>query len=259
MNLRNCERDNEHLMVSFKNHYMPAAKQLMHCLGTGAYIRTALGNLTFALVILKLFDRNFAKIGLLYVVLAAIFIVISIGRRAKDVVCVLINGCFLISERFFLNDVWQADFADNNVVETSRTLLGRAIDSMNPASSTNSPASASAQHNEASSSRPSPAVEAENEGLSQAQVENNTSAVELDAVDDGESTQGKSTSVQKQDDRSRLLPNAIPVKLPPASKRVWGKRPFRTSGDTVVAMTGLVIGVEVALLVLIFRLPDTFT
>lgn len=47
----------------------------------GAYARTALGNLGYSIVILKLFDRRFYHIGLLYIILAALLFLLSIVRR----------------------------------------------------------------------------------------------------------------------------------------------------------------------------------
>ncbi|TFK48263.1 hypothetical protein OE88DRAFT_1737954 [Heliocybe sulcata] len=46
----------------------------------GAYRRTALGNLGYALAVLKLFDRRFYRIGLLYTVLSGLLLVISFMR-----------------------------------------------------------------------------------------------------------------------------------------------------------------------------------
>jgi hypothetical protein len=122
------------------------------------------------MIILKIFARDFAcvpslldldllpsserrPIGILYIVLAAFVFLISLARRTRD----------------------YSDFADQNVVETSRfaALLG--------------------------------------------------------------SVSGRS-------------------ELPPASKRVWSKRKFTTSGATVVLLTLATIGMEAALLVLILRL-----
>ncbi|CAE6417891.1 unnamed protein product [Rhizoctonia solani] len=47
----------------------------------GAYARTALGNLGYSAVVLKLFDRRFYRIGLLYVILAVLLFIVSIVRR----------------------------------------------------------------------------------------------------------------------------------------------------------------------------------
>ncbi|KZT23001.1 hypothetical protein NEOLEDRAFT_1070352, partial [Neolentinus lepideus HHB14362 ss-1] len=46
----------------------------------GAYRRTALGNLGYALALLRLFDRRFYKIGLLYTILSVLLFVISFMR-----------------------------------------------------------------------------------------------------------------------------------------------------------------------------------
>ena len=45
-------------------------------------------------------------------------------------------------------------------------------------------------------------------------------------------------------------------KLPPASKRLWSRRPFVTSGRAVVSLSIVVLVLEAALLALILRLPD---
>ncbi|KDQ16416.1 hypothetical protein BOTBODRAFT_64758 [Botryobasidium botryosum FD-172 SS1] len=47
----------------------------------GAYARSALGNLGYSVVILKLFDQRFYYIGLLYVILAGFLFLLSILRR----------------------------------------------------------------------------------------------------------------------------------------------------------------------------------
>jgi len=47
----------------------------------GAYARTALGNLGYSAVVLKLFDKRFYRIGLLYVILAVLLFILSIVRR----------------------------------------------------------------------------------------------------------------------------------------------------------------------------------
>ncbi|TDL14686.1 hypothetical protein BD410DRAFT_796287 [Rickenella mellea] len=46
----------------------------------GAYARTALGNLGYSLAVLKLFDRRFYHIGLLYAVLAGLLFILSFLR-----------------------------------------------------------------------------------------------------------------------------------------------------------------------------------
>ncbi|KAI5121125.1 hypothetical protein M0805_002797 [Coniferiporia weirii] len=46
----------------------------------GAYARTALGNLGYSLTVLKLFDKRFYRIGLLYAVLAVALFIVSILR-----------------------------------------------------------------------------------------------------------------------------------------------------------------------------------
>ncbi|QRV84068.1 hypothetical protein RhiJN_26129 [Ceratobasidium sp. AG-Ba] len=47
----------------------------------GAYARTALGNLGYSAVVLKLFDKRFYRIGLLYVILAVLLFILSVIRR----------------------------------------------------------------------------------------------------------------------------------------------------------------------------------
>ncbi|GAA5964479.1 hypothetical protein JCM21900_002390 [Sporobolomyces salmonicolor] len=50
----------------------------------GAYERTALGNLGYALIVLKIFDPDFAKIGLLYVILSILLLLIAQYRRRRS-------------------------------------------------------------------------------------------------------------------------------------------------------------------------------
>jgi hypothetical protein len=50
----------------------------------GAYVRTALGNLGYAALILKIFSAEFAKIGLLYTIVAMLLLIISVMRRKRS-------------------------------------------------------------------------------------------------------------------------------------------------------------------------------
>ncbi|ORY76571.1 hypothetical protein BCR35DRAFT_121147 [Leucosporidium creatinivorum] len=50
----------------------------------GAYVRTALGNFGYALLILKVFNKEFARIGLLYVILAVLLLLISYRRSRRS-------------------------------------------------------------------------------------------------------------------------------------------------------------------------------
>ncbi|BGP51477.1 hypothetical protein JCM10450v2_007419 [Rhodotorula kratochvilovae] len=50
----------------------------------GAYTRTALGNLGYALVVLKIFTAEFARIGLIYVILAVLVMLIAQLRRRRS-------------------------------------------------------------------------------------------------------------------------------------------------------------------------------
>ncbi|GAA5978592.1 hypothetical protein JCM11641_002781 [Rhodosporidiobolus odoratus] len=50
----------------------------------GAYTRTALGNLGYALLVLKLFTPEFARIALVYVILAVLLLVIATYRRRRS-------------------------------------------------------------------------------------------------------------------------------------------------------------------------------
>ncbi|KAM0749321.1 hypothetical protein T439DRAFT_327041 [Meredithblackwellia eburnea MCA 4105] len=50
----------------------------------GAYIRTALGNYGYALLILKVFSAEFARIGLLYVILATLLLLLSLKRKRRS-------------------------------------------------------------------------------------------------------------------------------------------------------------------------------
>ncbi|KAI1790523.1 hypothetical protein LXA43DRAFT_890811 [Ganoderma leucocontextum] len=47
----------------------------------GAYSRSAMGNLGYALTVLRLFDRRFYKIGILYTALAGVIFVIAFFRQ----------------------------------------------------------------------------------------------------------------------------------------------------------------------------------
>ncbi|KAG8699769.1 hypothetical protein FRC12_017797 [Ceratobasidium sp. 428] len=47
----------------------------------GAYARTALGNLGYSAVVLRLFDKRFYRIGLMYIILAVLLFLISVIRR----------------------------------------------------------------------------------------------------------------------------------------------------------------------------------
>ncbi|KIO26377.1 hypothetical protein M407DRAFT_243749 [Tulasnella calospora MUT 4182] len=49
-----------------------------------SYSRTALGMLSYSVIILKIFDRRFYRIGLLYVILAAALYLCAIIRRRKS-------------------------------------------------------------------------------------------------------------------------------------------------------------------------------
>ncbi|KAI0947350.1 hypothetical protein AcW1_007594 [Taiwanofungus camphoratus] len=47
----------------------------------GAYSRSALGSLGYALTVLRLFDKRFRRIGIIYTVLAAVFYVLAFVRQ----------------------------------------------------------------------------------------------------------------------------------------------------------------------------------
>ncbi|KAL5521515.1 hypothetical protein ACEPAF_2263 [Sanghuangporus sanghuang] len=47
---------------------------------SGAYTRTALGNLGYAITVLRLFDKRFYHIGLIYTILAALLFILSFFR-----------------------------------------------------------------------------------------------------------------------------------------------------------------------------------
>ncbi|KAL4254681.1 hypothetical protein ABKN59_004459 [Abortiporus biennis] len=47
----------------------------------GAYGRTAIGSLGFALTVLRLFDRRFFKIGVMYVILSVLLYILSYFRQ----------------------------------------------------------------------------------------------------------------------------------------------------------------------------------
>ncbi|KAG8678198.1 hypothetical protein FRC08_017983 [Ceratobasidium sp. 394] len=47
----------------------------------GAYARTALSNLGYSAVVLRLFDKRFYRIGLMYTILAVLLFILSVVRR----------------------------------------------------------------------------------------------------------------------------------------------------------------------------------
>ncbi|GAA5866104.1 hypothetical protein JCM3774_000030 [Rhodotorula dairenensis] len=49
-----------------------------------AYTRTALGNLYYALIVLKIFSAEFAKIGLIYVIMSCLLLLIAQLRRRRS-------------------------------------------------------------------------------------------------------------------------------------------------------------------------------
>lgn len=105
-------------------------------------------------MILKIFSKDFATIGLLFTILASLILVTSLVRRAGD----------------------KVDFSDMNAVNPfSRTQPGQEL------------------------------------------------------LDEGQ----------------RSIP---------ASKRLWGKRKFRTAGSVVVLMTCFVVGIQLAIVALVLRL-----
>ncbi|CAN6662724.1 hypothetical protein TRVA0_034S00980 [Trichomonascus vanleenenianus] len=55
----------------------------------GAYLRTALSQLSFALVVLKLFNRRFIPIGTTFTVYGLLIIFIALYRRTADTKIVL--------------------------------------------------------------------------------------------------------------------------------------------------------------------------
>jgi hypothetical protein len=63
----------------------------------GAYSRTALGNLSYSLAVLRLFDHRFYRIGVLYAVLAGLLFIVSFFRARHS----------------------RHDFADRNKEDTS--------------------------------------------------------------------------------------------------------------------------------------------
>ncbi|KAM0747516.1 hypothetical protein T439DRAFT_292826, partial [Meredithblackwellia eburnea MCA 4105] len=50
----------------------------------GAYVRTALGNYGYAMIVLKIFSAEFARIGLLYVILASLLLLTSLKRKQRS-------------------------------------------------------------------------------------------------------------------------------------------------------------------------------
>ncbi|POY72839.1 hypothetical protein BMF94_4094 [Rhodotorula taiwanensis] len=50
----------------------------------GAYVRTALGHLYYSLIVLKIFSPEFAKIGLIYVIMSCLLLLIAQVRRRRS-------------------------------------------------------------------------------------------------------------------------------------------------------------------------------
>lgn len=50
----------------------------------GAYLRTALGKVTFGLLIMRLFSRDFLPIGVLFVVSAILNLVLTLQQRQRN-------------------------------------------------------------------------------------------------------------------------------------------------------------------------------
>ncbi|GAA5878189.1 hypothetical protein JCM16303_002877 [Sporobolomyces ruberrimus] len=50
----------------------------------GAYERSALGNLGYALLVLKIFNPDFAKIALIYIILSCVLLLIAQYRRRRS-------------------------------------------------------------------------------------------------------------------------------------------------------------------------------
>ncbi|GAA5962274.1 hypothetical protein JCM8115_004276 [Rhodotorula mucilaginosa] len=50
----------------------------------GAYTRTALGNLYYSLIVLKVFSSEFARIGLIYVIMSCLLLLIAQFRRRRS-------------------------------------------------------------------------------------------------------------------------------------------------------------------------------
>jgi len=71
----------------------------------GAYWRTALGALSYALVVLKIFTRRFYNIGLILVILSSLLIVVAIVRRRR-------------SDQDFADDFWHVREEDQTAGRT---------------------------------------------------------------------------------------------------------------------------------------------
>ncbi|KZO92467.1 hypothetical protein CALVIDRAFT_504293 [Calocera viscosa TUFC12733] len=72
-----------HRRASFIAHDIPEQVEIRARLRTfeGAYSRTALASLGYSVLVLKLFDRRFYRIGLLYVILSLLLLLVQFQRR----------------------------------------------------------------------------------------------------------------------------------------------------------------------------------
>ncbi|KZT52303.1 hypothetical protein CALCODRAFT_459404, partial [Calocera cornea HHB12733] len=72
-----------HRRASFIAHDLPEQVEIRARLRTfeGAYSRTALASLGYSVLVLKLFDRRFYRIGLLYVILSLLLLLVQFQRR----------------------------------------------------------------------------------------------------------------------------------------------------------------------------------
>jgi uncharacterized membrane protein YidH (DUF202 family) len=59
----------------------------------GAYVRTAIGQFSFALVVLKIFTAEFYSIGALFAVYGAGILFISLFRRQQGQLTVMVQMC----------------------------------------------------------------------------------------------------------------------------------------------------------------------
>ncbi|KAF9018562.1 hypothetical protein BDZ89DRAFT_1073796 [Hymenopellis radicata] len=184
----------------------------------GAYSRTALGNLGYSLTILRLFDRRFYKIGLLFAILSGLLFLLAFIRSRHS----------------------HHDFAD------------QLEDASSPPATDALPEPEPGQN--ASSNEEEGGGEDSDEGTRQGDAEEQEGVEgrpneSSEAADEPHPEWVKShRNVFK---RPRQYNNIIST-AGQENTRVFG-RPFITAGWIVVGVTGVVAAVEIGLLVLIFK------
>ncbi|KAK4051519.1 hypothetical protein OIO90_004733 [Microbotryomycetes sp. JL221] len=185
----------------------------------GAYIRTAMGNFGYALLILKVFTAEFARIGLLYVILAVILLLVG-WRRANR------------SDHDFADEHRPPEPDSSETGPTERpSLLQRISSSMSPSRNPHR------QSRSRSRSRDQDLITTASNTTNRSSERQHR-----DPIDEA-ARQGAPREDEPAANRKTAPPN----------ERIWG-RPFRTSGNVVVS-TGLVVtGLYAAIFALIMRL-----